>query len=310
MHAQLRQTPKKRTLRQDVRRDWDLYVMVGAALGFLLVFRYLPMGGLVMAFQEFDIFEGFASSPWVGLQNFRNLFASSEFPNVFRNTLIISWLKILFFFPIPIVVALMLNEVGHAGFKRTVQTIIYLPHFLSWVIVAGLMFDLFANTGVVNQIITMFGGERLRFLMKPELFRSFVVGSAVWKEAGYSAIIFLAAIAAIDPTLYEAAVVDGAGRMKQMRYVTLPGILPMIVISLLLRVGTVMDANVEQIRALYNPTVYTTGDVIGTYIYRTGLSNMQYSFASAAGLFNSVISFTLVVIANAASRKLVSRSLW
>lgn len=294
----------------DIRADWDLYAMLLAPLLLLLVFRYLPMAGLTMAFQEYDIFEGASGSPWVGLSNFVKLFSSMEFPQVLINTLLISWYKILFFFPVPILMALMLNEVTHSGYKRTVQTIVYLPHFLSWVIVAGLAFDLFSNTGAVNQIIALFGLEKTRFLMEPSLFRSIIVGSAIWKEAGYSAIIFMAGIAAIDPTLYEAAMMDGAGRIKQILHITIPGILPIIVITLLLRVGTVMDANVEQIKAMYNPTVYQTGDVIGTYIYRTGLSNMEYSYASAAGLFNSAVSFTLVVMANAASRKLVHRSLW
>ena len=297
-------------LGRDVRGEWELHAMLLGAVSLLIIFRYLPMGGLLMAFQDYDIFEGFAASPWVGLRHFRALFSSVEFPIVLRNTLLISLYKIIFFFPIPILIALMLNEVTHARFKRTIQTIVYLPHFLSWVIVTGLVFDMFSNTGVVNRLLSMLGGERRRFLMEPALFRSFVVGSAIWKEAGYSAIIFLAAIAGIDPTLYEAAMVDGAGRIKQILHITLPGILPIIVISLLLRVGTIMDANVEQIRAMYNPTVYATGDVIGTFIYRTGLSNMEYSYASAVGLFNSVVSFTLVVLANSASRKLVSRSLW
>ena len=308
-HSSIVLNPKRKLL-QDMVNDWDLYLMLLLPLAFLLIFKYLPMAGLTMAFQQHDIFEGYSGSPWVGLENFVKLFSSMEFPVVLRNTLLISWYKILFFFPIPIVVAIMLNEITHSGYKRTIQTIIYLPHFLSWVIVAGLVFDMFSNTGGINQILSMLGGEKQRFMMEPSLFRSLVVGSAVWKEAGYSAIVFLAGITAIDPTLYEAAVVDGASRIKQIIHVTIPGILPIIVITLLLRVGTVMDANVEQIMAMYNPTVYSTGDVIGTYIYRTGLSNMEYSYASAAGLFNSVISFTLVVAANTASRKLVSRSLW
>ena len=306
----LKKIRRRRLLAADIRADWDLYAMLLVPLLFLFVFRYLPMAGLSMAFQNYDIFEGAAASPWVGMENFLKLFSSMEFPQVLINTLLISWYKILFFFPVPILMALMLNEVTHSGYKRTVQTIVYLPHFLSWVIVAGLAFDLFSNAGAVNQIIALFGGEKTRFLMEPSLFRSIIVGSAVWKEAGYSAIIFIAGIAAIDPTLYEAAMMDGVGRIRQILHITIPGILPIIVITLLLRVGTVMDANVEQIKAMYNPTVYQTGDVIGTYIYRTGLSNMEYSYASAAGLFNSVVSFTLVVMANAASRKLVHRSLW
>lgn len=301
---------KRNQIVADIRKDWDLYLMLLLPLGFLILFKYVPMGGLIMAFQDFDIFEGFFASPFVGFENFERLFSTPEFFNVLCNTLLISLYKILFFFPIPILMALMLNEVGCRVYKRTVQTIVYLPHFLSWVIVSGLLFDLLSSRGTLNRLIEMMGGTRINFLMEPSLFRSIVVSSAIWKEVGYSSIVFLAAISSIDPSLYEAAVVDGASKLKQAIYITLPGIAPMIVVMLLLRVGTIMDANSEQIMAIYNPTVYQTGDVLGTYIYRTGLSNMEYSFASAAGLFNSVISFTLVVVCNWISRRIAGRSLW
>lgn len=310
MIASNNQKEKKKSLRIDIKREWDLYLMLLLPLLLLLIFKYIPMGGLIMAFQDYDIFEGFFASPMVGMKNFWDLFSTNEFLNVLTNTLFISWYKIIFFFPIPIIMALMLNEVQCSLFKRSVQTIIYLPHFLSWVVVAGLAFDLLSSNGLVNQIFIMMGLEKINFLMESSMFRSIVVSSAIWKEVGYSAIVYLAAISAIDPSLYEAAVVDGAGKLKQLIHITIPGIAPMIVIMLLLRVGTVMDANVEQIMAMYNPTVYSTGDVIGTFIYRTGLGNMQYSFAAAAGLFNSIISFTLVFFANMASRKFAHRSLW
>ncbi|CCX38197.1 binding-protein-dependent transport system inner membrane component [Clostridium sp. CAG:1013] len=293
-----------------VRKEWDLYLMLLIPFCLLILFKYVPMGGLIMAFQDFDIFQGFWNSPMVGLQNFKELFSAKEFLSVLINTLSISWYKILFFFPLPIILALILNEVKCSWFKRTVQTIVYLPHFLSWVVVAGLTFDLLSSTGTVNLILSALGMKTVNFLMEPAFFQPIVVGSAIWKEVGYSAIVYLAAISAIDPTLYEAAVMDGAGKWKQLVYVTLPGIVPMIVMMLLIRVGTVMDANVEQIMAMYNPTVYSTGDVIGTYIYRIGLGNMQYSLAAAAGLFNSVVSFTLVFFCNLASKKIVHRSLW
>lgn len=305
-----RNTASKPSFGSAFKKDWDLYLIFLVPLFLLILFKYVPMGGLVMAFQDFDIFEGFLASPMVGLANFQELFATKEFLSVVTNTILISWYKIVFFFPIPIVMALMLNEVRCNVFKRTVQTIVYLPHFLSWVVVAGLTFDLLSSTGLVNQILGSLGLEKINFLMNASAFRPIVVGSAIWKEVGYSAIVYLAAISVIDPALYEAAVMDGAGKLKQLWYITLPGIIPMIVTMLLLRVGTVMDANVEQIMAMYNPTVYETGDVIGTYIYRIGLGSMQYSFASAAGLFNSVVSFTLVFFANYASRKFVHRSLW
>lgn len=301
---------KKNPLMVDVRRDWDLYLMLLIPLGFLTLFKYVPMGGLIMAFQDFDIFAGFAASKFVGLENFRRLFSTSEFFGVLCNTLLISFYKILFFFPVPVLMALMLNEVGNQLYKRTVQTIVYLPHFLSWVIVSGLLFDLLASRGTINRLLEALGGQRINFLMEPGMFRTIVVGSSIWKEVGYSSIVFLAAISSIDPTLYEAAVVDGAGKVKQAIYVTIPGIAPMIVVMLLLRVGTIMDANSEQIMAIYNPTVYQTGDVIGTYIYRTGLSSMEYSFAAAAGMFNSVVSFAMVAVCNWLSRHAAGRSLW
>ncbi len=293
-----------------IRRDWDLYLMLLVPMCLLALFKYVPMGGLVMAFQDYDIFGGFFESPMVGLKNFQELFSAREFLSVLWNTLCISWYKILFFFPVPILVALMLNEITCSWYKRTVQTIVYMPHFLSWVVVAGLAFDMLSSTGAVNRMLGLVGCKPVNFLMDASKFQPIVVLSAIWKEAGYSAIVYLAAISAIDPALYEAAVMDGAGKLKQMLYITLPGIVPTIVMMLLLRVGTVMDGNVEQIMAMYNPTVYETGDVIGTYIYRMGLGNMRYSFAAAAGLFNSVVSFTLVFFSNLASRKLVHRSLW
>ena len=291
-------------------KDLDLYLMLLAGLALLIVFKYVPMAGILIAFKDFDIFEGFSQSPWVGFANFRELFNTGEFLQVMENTLLISLYKIIFFFPMPIILALCLNEITALKYKRTLQTIVYLPHFISWVVVSGIVFDLLSSSGMINNLIYLLGGERVRFLMDPSLFRSLVVASATWKEVGYSAIVYLAGIASIDPSLYEAAVMDGAGKAKQIRYITLPGLTPIIVIMLLLRVGTIMDAGSEQIMALYNPTVYETGDVINTFTYRLGLTSMRYSFASAAGLFNSVISFLLVAASNAFCRRVFKRSLW
>ncbi len=293
-----------------LRKDLDLYLMLLVGLALLIVFKYVPMAGILIAFKDFDIFEGFSQSPWVGIANFRELFNTGEFLQVMKNTLLISLYKIIFFFPMPIILALCLNEITALRYKRTLQTIVYLPHFISWVVVSGVVFDLLSSSGMINNLIYILGGERVRFLMDPSLFRSLVVASATWKEVGYSAIVYLAGIASIDPSLYEAAVMDGAGKAKQIRYITLPGLKPIIVIMLLLRVGTIMDAGSEQIMALYNPTVYETGDVINTFTYRLGLTNMRYSFASAAGLFNSVISFLLVAASNAFCRRVFKRSLW
>ena len=293
-----------------IKRDWQLYLMLFPPTAMLILFAYVPMSGLIMAFQDYDIFSGFWTSPWVGMKHFEILFSMKEFPRVLSNTLLISLYKILFYYPMPILLAIFLNEVSSNVFKRTVQTVVYLPHFISWAVVSGLVFDLLSNTGLVNTIATALGGQRINYMMIPRYFRSIVVLSAIWKEMGYGAIIYLAAITGIDPTLYEAAQMDGAGRISRIIHITLPGILPVCVLMLLLRLGTIMDANFEQIYTLLNPTVMDTGDVLSTYIYRNGLSQMRYSYATAAGLFNSVVSFTLVFVSNAISRRTVGRSLW
>ena len=293
-----------------IKRDWQLYLMLFPPTAMLILFAYVPMSGLVMAFQDYDIFSGFLESPWVGMKHFEILFSMKEFPRVLANTLLISLYKILFYYPMPILLAIFLNEVSSNVFKRSVQTIVYLPHFISWAVVSGLVFDLLSNTGLVNTISAALGGPRINYMMMPRYFRSIVVLSAVWKEMGYGAIIYLAAITGIDPTLYEAAQIDGAGRISRILHITLPGILPVCVLMLLLRLGTIMDANFEQIYTLLNPTVMDTGDVLSTYIYRNGLSQMRYSYATAAGLFNSVVSFALVFVSNAISRRTVGRSLW
>ncbi len=306
MHKEARRPGRWRL----IAKDYDIYLMLLVPFSFLLVFRYVPMGGIFMAFQDYDIFLGLKNSPFIGLANFRELFATPEFTHVVINTLLISLYKLLFFFPLPICLAIMLNEVRLMAFKRTIQTIVYMPHFLSWVIVSGLAFDMLATNGTFNRIIRALGGDTVRFLMEPRLFRTILVVSAGWKEAGFSAIVYLASIASIDPALYEAGMVDGANRLQMVWHITLPGLLPTVVVMLLLRLGWVMDAGTEQILAMYNPTVYDTGDVIGTYIYRVGLGSMRYSFAAASGLFNSAISFALVFTANGISRRLVQRSLW
>lgn len=290
-------------------RYWDLYLLLSIPLIMLFVFKYIPIFGNAIAFYEYDIFANLSSSEFVGLDNFRRLFSLSEFRRVLRNTLLISVYKLLFYFPLPIVLAIMLNEVK-AGFRRPVQTIVYLPHFLSWAVVSGLVFDALSSTGTVNSIRMSLGLTQMNFMSDPRFFRTIVVISAAWKEIGFGAIIFLAGISGINPTLYEAAKVDGATRIQQMRYITVPGILGIMMMMFILRIGSFMNANFEQIYALLNPVVRQTGDVLGTYVFRVGLGEMEYSFGAAAGLFESIVSFLLVVGANTASRKLVQRSIW
>ncbi|TDF93303.1 sugar ABC transporter permease [Paenibacillus piri] len=293
------------------RSHLDLYALLIPGLMFLLLFKYTPMYGIVIAFQDFNIFDGITGSTWVGLEQFRKLVHSDEFIQVFVNTLVISFYKIVLLFPIPIAVALLLNEVRRMLFKRTVQTIIYLPHFLSWVIISGLFINILSPSGgLVNQFLQWLGAEPVSFLLDNAYFRNVVVFTAGWKEVGWNAIIFIAAIAGIEQEQYEAAAIDGAGRIKQMLYITLPGIMPTIVLMFILRIGHLLDAGTEQILTLYNPVVYQSGDVIGTYVYRVGLGKMDYSFSTAVGLFNSVVGFLLIISGNMLSKKLLNRSIW
>jgi len=294
-----------------VRRNYDLYLLMIPGLAFLLLFKYAPIYGLVIAFQDFNIFKGVGGSEWVGLQQFHRLFTSHDFGTVMRNTLLISLYKIVLLFPLPILIAVLLNEVARMWFKRAVQTIIYLPHFLSWVVVAGLFVNILSpSTGIVNHIIQFFGGHPVSFLMDNHFFRSVVVATAGWKEAGWNAIVFIAAIAGLDPELYEAARLDGANRIQQMFAITLPGIASTIMLMLILRIGGVLEAGTEQILLLYNPTVYASGDVLGTYIYRVGLGSMEYSYSTAVGLFESAVGFALVLSGNYVSRRITGKSIW
>ncbi len=278
---------------------------------FLLLFKYTPLYGVLIAFQDFNIFDGIRGSEWVGLEQFHKLVQSEEFGQVFMNTLLISVYKIVLLFPVPILIALVLNEVRLMFFKRTIQTIIYLPHFLSWVIISGLFVTILSTSGgLVNNIIQWFGGEPISFFVSNQYFRSLVVFTAGWKEVGWNAIVFIAAIAGIDQEQYEAASIDGAGRIRRMLYISLPGILPTVVLMFILRLGSVLDAGTEQILTMYNPVVYETADVIGTFVYRIGLGKMDYSFSTAVGLFNSVVGFILIVSGNYISRKLLKRGIW
>lgn len=294
-----------------IRSNLDMYLLLIPGLVFLLLFKYTPMYGIVIAFQDFNIFGGISGSEWVGVAQFERLLQSDEFLQVLINTLLISLYKITILFPIPIVIALMLNEVRRMFFKRTIQTIIYLPHFLSWVIISGLFLNILSPTGgIVNEIIRSFGGEPISFFTDNSLFRSLVVFTAGWKEIGWNAIVFIAAIAGIEQEQYEAAAIDGAGRIRQMWSISLPGMLPTIVLMFILRIGSLLEAGTEQILTMYNPLVYETGDVIGTYVYRMGLGQQDYSFSTAVGLFNSAVGFLLIVIGNMLSRKFLNRSIW
>lgn len=285
-----------------VRRSWPLYAMMLPALLFLALFAYYPMYGVVIAFQRYNPGLGFLGSPWVGLANFERLFASPGFGQIMLNTVTIAVNKIVFLQVGAIILALMLNEVRLLWFKRAVQTVVYLPHFLSWIVLGGILTDLLSANGLINSALGAFGIGPIIFLSSNDWFRPVVIISHVWKEIGWSAIIYLAAIAGLDPQLYEAAAIDGASRWRQTWHVTLPGIRLVIVVLAILSLGQVLNAGFEQIFVLYNPSVFATGDILDTYIYRQGLVAAQFSLAAAAGLVGSVISFILIVFSQWAAR--------
>ncbi|MDR6550882.1 putative aldouronate transport system permease protein [Paenibacillus qinlingensis] len=294
----------RRSYLANFRSYWDLYLLMIPGIIYFIVFKYVPMAGIVIAFQDFSIFAGFTGSEWVGLEHFRNMFSDPQFYSIFRNTLLISLYKIVWGFPGPIVLALLLNEIKHMFFKRTVQTLAYLPHFLSWVILGGILITLLSPTsGTINKLLVFMGLEPIFFLANPAWFRTVLVASDIWKDVGWGAIIYLAALASIDPQLYEAAVVDGANKWKQLWHITLPSLTSTIIILFLLRLGHVLDVGFEQIFILYNSLVYQVADVFETYVYRTGIAQAEFSYTTAIGLFKSVVSLIFVLVANKLVKK-------
>ena len=264
---------------------------------FLVIFSIIPMFGIVMAFQNFVPAKGIFGSKFVGLAQFQRLFMLPDFRQILENTLIIALSKIIIGTLLAIVFAVLLNECRNVRYKRFIQTAVYLPHFLSWVILAVMFSNIFSYTGIINQLITALGGEPVMFMISNTWFRPIVIGTDVWKEFGYNAVIYVAAMTSIDPSLYEAADIDGAGRWKKIMHITLPGILPTIILMGTLSIGNVLNAGFDQVFNMYSPLVYRTGDIIDTYVYREGLVNIQYSFATAVGLFKSIISFALLTTA-------------
>lgn len=296
----------------DLWRDRWLYALILPGFIWFLIYRYLPMAGLSLAFREYDMKGGLFGGEFVGLKYFQYIFFEHRnFWQLVWNTLIINIYKLIFYFPVPILFAMFLNEILSDRYKRVLQTIIYLPHFVSWVVFGSIIITFLNPTeGIVNQIIQLFGGEPIFFLSDPKYFRGIVVISDIWKEAGYGTIIYLAAITGIDPTLYEAGRIDGASRWQSMRYITLPCISETIVVMLLLDIGRIMNVGFEQIYVLANSAVYSTGDVISTYVYRLGIGNGRFSLTTAIGLFQSVIGFVMILSCNAISRKVADKGLW
>ncbi len=289
-----------------------LYLFILPGLVILILFHYLPIYGVTIAFKNFNPIFGIMGSEWVGLKYFQRLWSSMFFWRVFKNTLVINLMQLICGFPAPIILALSLNEIRKTIFKRTVQTITYLPHFLSWVIVGGFVVNILSpSQGLITIISRLFTGEKsdLFLLIEPDAFPWILVFSSIWQSVGWGSIIYIAAISGINPQIYEASIIDGANRWHQMWYVTLPSIMPTIFVLLILRIGGIMGSNFEQIYVLLNSNVYSTGDVISTYVFREGLGKGNYSYTSAIGLFQSVIGFVLMMIANRTSKRF-GRSLW
>lgn len=310
--AQRRRLPSRiGRIGDHLRREWQIYLMLLPTIVWLVIFLYKPMYGLQIAFKDYSLFRGVADSPWIGFEHFTALFQSDQFLRAIRNTVIISLYSLAIGFPVPILIALMFNEILSQRFRKAAQTIVYLPHFISSVIIAGIVITAFSpSAGIVNTILGWFGAEPIYFLTRAEWFRPIFIGTGIWQEAGFQSIVYLAAIAGISPTLYESAVVDGASRWQMMWKITLPCILPTIIIMLIIRIGNLMEVGFEMIILLYQPATYRTADVINTYIYRAGLQDGQYDVAAAAGLFNAVVAFVLVIGANSISRRYSRTSLW
>jgi len=294
----------------DLRRNRYIYLMHAPVIAYYVIFHYGPMYGAIIAFKDYSPAQGILGSPWIGLQNFQDFFGSVYIVRLIRNTLAINVLDILFGFPAPIILALLLNELTTPHFKRWVQTITYLPHFMSLVVVVGIMIDFLARDGLINNLLRIGGIQSTAFMQNASWYWILYVGSSIWQSVGWGSIIFLAAIANVDPSLYEAAVVDGANRWRQMWHVTLPGIMPMIITLLILRIGMMMSVGYEKTILMYNPSTYDTADVISSYVYRKGVLGMDYGFSAAVGLFNSVINFAFLFAANRLSRRANQMTLW
>ncbi|MEF3306145.1 ABC transporter permease [Paenibacillus sp. GYB003] len=302
--ARTRQRTKLGRLAADLARDKYLYLLALPGIVYFIIFKYVPVGGLVIAFQNYSPYFGIMQSEWVGLEHFQRFFSNDDFVLLLRNTLMISLLNLVFFFPLPIVLSLMLNELRSMAYKRFVQTVVYIPHFLSWVLISGLTYLMLSQSeGLVNKIIHELGGSRIGFLTHPDYFWGLLTAQVMWKEAGWGTIIFLAAIAGVDPQLYEAAVVDGAGRFRKMWHITLPAIRNVIVILFILRLGSVMDVGFEQVYLMMNGAVSSVADVFDTYVYRNGVQQGEFSYSTAIGLFKSIVGIVLVVAANKLAKR-------
>jgi putative aldouronate transport system permease protein len=297
-------------IKQDWRRHWQLYIMVIPFVACYIVWSYGPLYGIQIAFKNFSPRKGIAGSDWVGFRNFVSFFNGAYAWRIIRNTFLINFWNLVFGFPLPIIFALMLNEIRRNSFKRVVQTITYMPYFISLVIICGILKDFTASDGVLGSIASIFGFTPTNYLGDAKYFRTVYVTSEIWQYLGWNSILFMSTLTAINPELFEAATIDGAGRLRQIWHVSLPGILPTIAILLVLRIGSMMSVGFEKIILLYNGLTYETADVISSFVYRKGILDADFGYATAVGLFNSVVNFVLLIVANNASAKLTETSLW
>lgn len=304
MTTQVQVTSKQNEFKKYFKQHYWLYIMLLPGLLYFIIFKYIPMGGLVIAFQNYNPFSGIRGSEWVGLMHFKNFFTGNDFMKLFKNTLSISFLNLAFYFPAPIILALILNEIKNIRYKKAIQTMLYIPHFISFVIVASLSYTLLnTNNGIVNEIIYAITGNKIDFLAAPKYFKALIVGQNIWKETGYGMIIFLAALSGVDVEQYEAARVDGAGRWRQMWHITLPAIKGTIIVMLILRVGSILNTGFEQIFLMQNSLNRASAEVFDTYVYRMGITQGAFSFSTAVGMFKAVVGTILVLSTNWIAKK-------
>lgn len=296
--------------RSQKKERLTFHLMLLPGMIVLLIFVFVPLLGSVMAFQDYKVGLGFFRSPWVGLENFRIIFTFRDSVQVFWNTLIIAFGKLVLNAIVPVLFSILLNELGGKIFKRAFQTIVYLPHFLSWVVLATVVTNMFSLDGPINAFLGLFGVDGIQFLADNRWFRTVIIGTDVWKEFGYNSVIYLAALLSIDPGLYEAASIDGASRFKQILHITLPSLMPTVVLMVALSLGNILNAGFDQVFNLYNPIVYETGDIIDTYVYRIGMVERQYSIGAAVGLFKSIISFVLILGSNRLAKQLTGSGIF
>jgi putative aldouronate transport system permease protein len=294
-----------------LKKSWQLYVIISLPLAFILLFHYGPMYGIQIAFKEYDVTKGIVGSSWVGMTNFVRFIGSYNFKVIVWNTVSISFFGLLFGLPVPIILAISLNECDNRKFKKFVQTVTYAPHFISMVVMVSMVIlALSLNNGIINNIIAALGGKRINFMSRPDLFKSIYIVSGIWQSMGYSSILYLAVLTGIDPTLYEAAVIDGASRIKKIRHIDLPFLIPTIIIMLILALGQIMNVGFEKIYLMQNKLNLSASETIATYIYKIGIENANFSYSAAIGLFNSVINMIMIVLVNQMARKVSETSLW